>query len=105
MSGRTRIFLSLGPRVAAFALFLNTTCLIASPVGSIAGLVKDPSAAVVAGVKLTLTNTSTNAKTVIASSSNGEFQFPQLAPATYSLQAEAAEWVLAGQSMFKTARS
>jgi hypothetical protein len=76
-------------------LLSSTTWLFASPVGSIAGLVKDPTAAVVAGVKLTLTNTATNAKTVTASNSSGEFQFPQLTPATYSVAAELAGFKVA----------
>jgi hypothetical protein len=40
------------------------------------------------GVKLTLTSTATNAKTTAATNASGEFQFLQLAPASYSLQAE-----------------
>lgn len=63
--------------------------LAASPVGSIAGTVKDPSGAVVARVQLTLTNTATNAKMSALSNPNGEFQFLQLAPTTYTLVAEA----------------
>src|SRR5215831_207863 len=71
-------------------LVLSTTWLFGSPVGSISGLVKDPSAAVAGGVKLTLTNRATNAKVTITSSASGEFQFLQLAPATYVLRAELA---------------
>jgi hypothetical protein len=63
--------------------------LSASPVGSVAGSVKDASGALVAGVKVSLTNTSTNAKLETTTNPNGEFQFVQLAPATYSLVAEA----------------
>jgi len=63
--------------------------LSASPVGSVAGSVKDASGALVAGVKVSLTNTSTNAKLETTTNPNGEFQFLQLAPATYSLVAEA----------------
>ena len=62
--------------------------LLASPVGSVAGTVKDPSGAFVPGVKVTLTNTSTNAKLETTTNANGEFQFLQLGPATYSLVAE-----------------
>src|SRR6516164_2947825 len=63
--------------------------LLGSPVGSVAGTVKDPSGAFVPSVKVTLTNTSTNAKLETTTNANGEFQFLQLAPATYSLTAEA----------------
>jgi hypothetical protein len=62
---------------------------VSSPVGSVAGTVKDASGALVPGVKLTVTNTATNAKLETTANSNGEFQFLQLAPATYSLAAEA----------------
>ena len=74
---------------AVVCLFTNRT-LLASPVGSISGTVKDASGAIVSGVKLTLTNTGTNAKTQATSDVNGEFLFLQLPPATYSLVAESS---------------
>jgi hypothetical protein len=43
----------------------------------------------VPGVKVSLTNTSTNAKLDTTTNANGEFQFLQLVPATYALAAEA----------------
>ncbi|HLH00002.1 MAG TPA: carboxypeptidase regulatory-like domain-containing protein [Bryobacteraceae bacterium] len=61
----------------------------ASPVGSIQGSVKDSTGALVPGVRITLTNNSTNAKINTTTNANGEFQLLQLAPATYSLVAEA----------------
>jgi len=69
---------------------LTVTALLASPVGSISGTVKDASGAVVVGVKLTLTNTGTNQRVTVLTDANGEYQFPQLAPATYSLVAESS---------------
>src|SRR6266852_4362879 len=63
--------------------------LLASPVGSIAGSVKDASGAYMAGARVTLTNTATNAKLETATDQNGEFQFLQLAPSTYTLAVEA----------------
>ncbi len=62
--------------------------LMASPVGSIAGSVKDPTGAVVPHAKLTLTSTTTNAQVSTLTNAEGEFQFLQLAPTTYSLVAE-----------------
>ncbi len=62
--------------------------LSASPVGSVSGTVKDSSGAIVTGVRLTLTNTATNAQFVTTTNPQGEFQFLQLAPSTYSLAAE-----------------
>ena len=62
--------------------------LLASPVGSVSGTVRDSSGAIVTGVRLTLTNTATNAQFVTTTNPEGEFQFLQLAPSTYSLAAE-----------------
>ena len=82
--------LSRGPRFAAYALILLfiTTTVSASPTGSIAGSVKDPSGAAITGARLTLTNLATNAKMEAVSDTNGSFQFLQLAPADYSLVVE-----------------
>ncbi len=83
-------FLSRGPRLAACALILLliTATLSASPTGSIAGSVKDPTGAAISGARLTLTNLATNAKLEAVSDSNGSFQFLQLAPAEYALVVE-----------------
>jgi len=62
----------------------------ASPVGSIAGTVKDASGALIPAVKLTLTNTGTNATQTVATNAQGEFQFPELPPANYTLVVEAS---------------
>lgn len=78
---------SRGVLLAALFLF-STGWLMASPTGSIAGTVKDVSGAVVPGAKITLTNTATNTHLTATSDTNGEFQFPQLAPSTYSLEVE-----------------
>src|SRR6266850_5474890 len=70
-------------------LFLICTgWVMASPTGSIMGFVKDPTGALIPGVKITLTNTATNAPLSTSSNENGRFEFPQLAPATYSLVVE-----------------
>src|SRR5438552_11683936 len=63
--------------------------VLASPVGNIAGVVKDASGAYMPGVKVTLTNTATNAKQEATTDANGAFQFLQLAPANYQIVAEA----------------
>src|SRR5581483_11321539 len=75
--------------VFATLLILCASLMFGSPVGSVAGTVKDSTGAVVPSVKLTLTNTSTNAQVNGTTNPSGEFQFLQLAPATYSLVAEA----------------
>jgi hypothetical protein len=84
------ICLSRGARFAACALtlLLITATVSASPTGSIAGSVKDPSGSAISGARLTLTNPATNAKVEAVSDSNGGFQFLQLAPAEYGLLVE-----------------
>jgi hypothetical protein len=62
---------------------------VSSPVGSIAGTVKDASGALIPSVKLTLTNTGTNAVKTVVSNPQGEFQFLELPPASYTLVVEA----------------
>jgi len=70
---------------------LAVVCAVlwAAPTGSVMGFAKDPSGAVVPGVRITLTNTATNARYTATTDGNGAYQFPQLAPAVYSLAAEA----------------
>jgi carboxypeptidase family protein len=69
-------------------LFVCAGLVFASATGSIAGNVKDPTGAVVPGVKITLTNIATNAQFSSISNERGEFQFLQLPPANYSLVIE-----------------
>src|SRR2546421_11108381 len=82
------------------AILLGTFALSglswASPTGSITGFVKDPSGAFVAGAKITLTNADSNARLTALTGASGAYLFPQLAPATYSLIAEAAGFKKAG---------
>jgi len=76
--------------IPAGMTLLAVTHLLASPVGTIAGNVKDASGAVIPQVKLTLTSTATNAQLTALSNPEGQFQFLELPPATYKLTAEAA---------------
>lgn len=75
---------------ACAILFLVTPPpLRASPTGSIAGSIKDPSGAMVPNARLTLTNLATRAARKAASDAEGGFLIPQLPPAVYSLVVEA----------------
>ena len=56
---------------------------------SLEGIVRDPSGALVAGAKVTVINTGTNAKTEITSNSEGFFVAPLLQPGTYAFTVEA----------------
>lgn len=62
--------------------------VLAQTLGDISGEIQDASGASVAGVKLTLTNTGTNASRVTESNSAGLYSFPALQPGVYSLRAE-----------------
>lgn len=76
--------------ISIFVLALTSIAvLFASPAGSITGFVKDPTGSVISGATVTATNTATNAKFTATTSSTGEFQFPQLAPSSYSVVVEA----------------
>jgi hypothetical protein len=69
-------------------LFVSTSAL-ADAVGRGAGVVRDGSGAVVAGAKVTLTRTSTNAVLTRTTDGSGAFQFLELPPDTYTLSVEA----------------
>src|SRR5262245_57776207 len=76
---------------ASFVCILIAMCtgsVAASTTGSIAGFVKDATGAVIPGVKIALTNTSTNSQLSTISNETGRFEFPQLAPASYTLVVE-----------------
>ena len=58
--------------------------------GTISGLVKDPSGAVVANAKVTVTNTATNNVVVVNSSQNGDYTALSLQAGTYTVRVEAS---------------
>jgi hypothetical protein len=76
------------PQLAVLIL-LGLTPLVASPTGSVAGLIRDLSGAPVPGVHVILLNGKTNAQRLAVSDSSGVFQFLQIEPASWSLTAEA----------------
>src|SRR5260370_8284454 len=91
MAGRSLVVffncLSGGPRFAACALILLliTATASASPTGSIAGSVKDPSGSAISGARLTLTNPATNPKVEAVRDTTGGFQFLLLPPPSIHL--------------------
>jgi hypothetical protein len=66
---------------------LFTGSCLASSIGSVGGYAKDPTGASLPGVQIVITNLGTAEKITKTSSSDGGFQFPQLAPGTYSIEA------------------
>ncbi len=80
-------------RFVRFSL-LAAVCLcsaystFAASVGTVTGTIKDASGAVIPNVKLGLKSTTTNTLTTATTNREGEFQFIQVPPTTYSLTAE-----------------
>ena len=75
--------------VLCFVLSLSTTTAVAqSAFGSISGSVTDPTGAVVPGVQVTVTDEGTGVSQSTRTNDTGEFVFPSLLPATYTVTAE-----------------
>ncbi len=77
----TMIMLAASAPVSIFAQTANT--------GSISGVVKDQEGAVVAGARVTATNTATGAQRTTTTGDSGTFELPALVPAAYRLEIEA----------------
>ena len=58
--------------------------------GSIRGIVSDPSSAIVANAKVTLTNEGTSAERTATTNNTGEYVFSQVIPGTYTVSVENA---------------
>ena len=79
-------------------VFFSAAPAFADVYGKIRGTVSDSTGAVIAGAKVTATNVATDISTSVTSSSDGSYQFLELAaPAIYSVKAE-----LAGFKTFTT---
>lgn len=81
-------------RAVSLALILAAVLLAATPAaaqtvrGSISGVIKDPSSAVIAGAQVSITNLDTNWTANSRSDGNGEFTFRLLVPGNYRLEVE-----------------
>lgn len=67
-------------------------CLVtanAQTTGKVRGIVQDPSGAIIAGAKVTITNKATNVSATVQSSGQGEYQFNDLLPGEYKVAVEA----------------
>src|SRR5208282_669035 len=84
---------SLTHRVLAFLLALGLLTLPAfsqSTSGRIVGRVADPTAAVLAGVKIILTNEATGASRDTQTNTNGDYNFVEVTPGSYRVEFELA---------------
>jgi len=84
---------SLTHRALAFSLALGLLTLPAfsqSTSGRIVGRVADPTAAVLAGVKITVTNEATGASRDAQTNANGDYNFVEVTPGSYRVEFELA---------------
>ncbi|MGH9657168.1 MAG: carboxypeptidase regulatory-like domain-containing protein, partial [Bryobacteraceae bacterium] len=75
-------------RAAALVLFACLGLAQVLPVGTVDGTIKDPSAAGVPGVKVTLTNRDTGQTRASSSNDSGYYFFPLLPPGRYEVSTE-----------------
>jgi hypothetical protein len=73
---------------AYIAVALSVTQAICGTTGSVAGVIKEPSGAPVAGAHITLTNSGTGIKQNVTSGKNGSYRFPNVLPGEYELHIE-----------------
>ena len=88
--------------VALLLAFTAASGWAQSTQGSILGIVKDSSGAIVPGASVTLTNTETGVVRTTRSTSSGEYQFLDVIPAHYDVEVSAAgfqNWKLSGAQL------
>ncbi len=71
-------------------LLLGSLSLFGQTFGTITGVVRDPSSAVVPNAKVTVTNTATNAVRNSTTNTEGLYSFPALVPGPYEVRVETA---------------
>src|SRR6266851_1826536 len=74
--------------ILALALMCCSLALGQTTFGTLGGTITDSSGAIIAGVQVTLTNIDTNAKQVATSNDAGIFQFVNVLPGNYRIDAE-----------------
>jgi Carboxypeptidase regulatory-like domain/TonB dependent receptor len=73
-------------------LLLPSVVLAQIDTGSVVGVVRDPSGAVIPGATVTLTNTTTGVTRVVTTNADGGYQFAAVTPGVYSVQASATSF-------------
>ncbi len=81
---------ALGLAVITLLTFLSFPAFSQSTGGRILGRVADPTAAVLAGVKITLTNEATGASRDTQTNASGDYNFVEVVPGTYRVEYELA---------------
>ena len=72
--------------IVAMVILTSAFALGQAELGTIAGVVRDSTGAVVVDAKVTIKNTATNATRTTATSNLGEYQVPQLTPGVYLVE-------------------
>jgi hypothetical protein len=73
-----------------FSGFAATSCIAQVVTGTLVGVVKDTTGAVVVNAKVTVTETSTNVRRTGTTTSSGYYTFPYLSPGNYDIKVDAA---------------
>jgi Carboxypeptidase regulatory-like domain len=89
-TGIEDLVLVAGATVITIVLAFFPAALLAAASGSVSGTVNDPSGAVVAGAKISLTNTTLRSEYTAFSNGQGFYSFPALPVGHYDLTVEAA---------------
>jgi len=76
-------------RTVLLGLFLVSALFAQRDLGTITGVIDDPSGAAIPGAKVTITEVSTNLTYVVTTNSAGEYVRPALKASTYTVTAEA----------------
>lgn len=76
-------------RVAAVVTILTASLFAQTSTSSLNGVVKDPTGGVVPSVSIEIVNKATGAKRNDVTDSQGRYNFPQVTPGTYKLEAKA----------------
>jgi hypothetical protein len=84
----TRLVASIGIGLLCLAVLASNLFGQASERGTITGVVRDISGAVVPEARVIVTNNATNSSTDVRSNAVGEFSVPNLAPGTYRVRVE-----------------
>jgi len=87
---RRHLILSVLALLSILGLALPASLWAQTERGSITGLVKDSSGAVIVGATVTITNQGTNATFTAKSQADGGYLIPDLLPAVYNVSGEAA---------------
>jgi hypothetical protein len=80
------------------ALATNVT-LAQNVTGSLVGIVRDATGAVIAAAAVTVTNEGTNQEVKLATTRDGEYVAPNLAPGTYCVKVELAGFQACGTAV------